>query len=242
MKQKYCSLFLLFIVFVSCRKIPTANFTTDKTAYNAGETIHCTDVSDNAYSWKWTAPNGNIYTTQNLDFVTDINEASDTKTFTLEVASKDGKKNSTISKSITINELILSSDYFSSDSGANNKIIPLTKSCGVNNGNWVISASFSGTNVHGVSGGSYLDIFLPTTSPPLASGTYSLQTNHTSLMTGQASISLKTGDNDVGYQTYNSNSGQLNVSITSTGKVRVVFNNIPTAASYIFLSGDITCH
>jgi len=46
---------------------------------------------------------------------------------------------------------------------------------------------------------------------------------------------------------YNSFSGQVNISYTSTGKVRVVFNNVNArydndTTNVYHLSGDITCH
>jgi hypothetical protein len=240
--KKILHLLIVSSFLASCQKQPTASFTTNKETYNTGETIHCTDISNNAYSWTWTAPDGKIYTTRNLDWVTDSNDLGGTKTFTLEVTSKNGKKNSTSSKSVTVKELILLSDYFATDSNANYRILPITKSCEANNGNWVISASYSGIDVHGVMGGSYLNIYLSGITPPISSGTYTLQPNHTALTTGQASITIKSGDNDRGYKTYTSISGQINISITSNGKVQAVFSNIPTSLSYIFLSGDITCH
>ena len=64
----------ILIAMIGCKKqetsipTPVASFSTDKSSYIAGDTVHLRDSSTNALSWKWTVPNGQTFTTQNLDY------------------------------------------------------------------------------------------------------------------------------------------------------------------------------
>src|SRR5258706_12478387 len=130
MKSISLSLILLAGIFAitSCRKEAViAQFTTNKDTYAAGETVHCTNVSTNADSWKWTAPDGTTYTTRDLDYTLDSTLLNTTKTFKLEVTGHG--ENSTNSKSVNVRELILPTDYFSH---GNTLYTPVTKIQGPN--------------------------------------------------------------------------------------------------------------
>lgn len=244
MKTYFILLFFIVAIFVACNKKPTANFTTDKTTYAAGETIHCTDISDNAYSWKWNAPNGQIYTTQNLDFVTDSNDAGGTKTFLLEVESKKGNIKNQTSKSITLKEGILSTDFFGVANGATK---PDKKTCGSSNyGWWSINASNGMNNGFGLS----LQIYFPGTNQPSIGSYSTISTTPNNLPSGSAKILITNyhGPDAIPQSdSYYSYSGNITVSQTNSGKTRVVFNNVSarhdndTINTY-FISGDITCH
>src|SRR6266496_6645392 len=136
------SLVTATFLFVACRKEPViAQFTTNKDTYAAGETVHCTNLSTNADSWKWTAPGGTTYTTRDLDYTLDSTLRNTTKTFILEVTGHG--ENSTYSKSVAVKELILPTDYFSQGSTT---YTPVTKFQAPNSGlYWVVEASDSYT-------------------------------------------------------------------------------------------------
>ena len=236
-------LFLLIIsaaTVTSCQRQPKANFTTDKGEYSAGEIIHFTDISSAAKGWKWTSPYNQIYNSKDLEYAIDSDDLGGNESFSLEVFSKNGKKSDIISKSITINQYILPSDYFSTGSIVYK---PIMKKCGYKVAtefadSWQVkaidkypeSATFVTHNLY---------IFFSDTIPPQI-GTYNLQPNHSSIPDGNASIVITVGSDEAGYSNYASVSGTLVVTLTTTGKVHIVFNNIPTAFGNI--SGDITCH
>lgn len=233
---------LSIITIVGCQKEPTANFTTDKETYTAGETIHFTDASSDGHSWKWTMPDGSVYTTQNLDYTISTLDAGGSETFTLEVASKNGKKTSTVSKSITIYPY----SYFSITSGS--PIIAESITSALDSNNWLIRAR----GPYVFPWGYVCDIYLPNTPP--TSGTYSLDSSNTSLTTGHACIIITLWNYDMGdwiRWTSTNSTGPLNITITSELKVHVVFYNMdakkkkeypPQDTTTYKISGDITCH
>jgi len=237
-----CLGIIISLAITACQKQPNAAFTTDKTIYIAGETIHLKDASMDAYSWKWTTPDGKTYTSQNLDYTIDSNDLGGTETFKLEVASKKGEKTAFATKSLTVNQYILPSDYFAIGSIV---IKPLEKSCGPNSGKyWVIGAD---SNIYRPNFSTYLnfiEIWFPGIMPP-SSGTYLLQSNDKIIPSGKAYIQISKGDPEF-YNSCISISGQLNITITKNGKIRAVFNNV--SAKYgadtttHTISGDITCH
>lgn len=231
-KLKTIFIGLSVISIISCQKEPFANFTTDKDIYRPGETIHCTDVSNDAYSWNWTTPDGRTVRTQNFDYVIDINSPNVNKKITLEVSSKKGKKTSTCSKTVSVQQLILPTDYFSAGTTIYK---PIYKFCGPNsNYYWKISATEGSGNCFNA-----LLILFYGATPPLA-GNYTLQpTDPTTSGTAYVQVGAPTGIECAGVVWYESNSGQLTVSYTN-GKMRVVFNNIPTNS--VNISGDITCN
>lgn len=215
---------LLFAVFIftGCEKQPIADFTSSSYYYHAGETIHLKNTSLDAESYKWTAPDGNTYTTQDLDYNSDVNDTSSTLKFTLEVFSKKGKKSNSVTKSVQLKQAILPTDFYSVG-GTVYK--PNDKSLNKNSFYWWIEASISTSN----------SVFIEFngTNPP-AAGTYSVTDYSPS--PGQAEIQIKDA---TGY--HYSNTGTLTVTVPSAGIVRAVFTNLPDYYnSSILLSGDIT--
>lgn len=222
MKNNILLLFALLLILASCQKQPTANFNSDKTSYTAGDIIHLTDASQDAHSWKWTAPNGNIYTTQNLDYPLDSDDLGGSKTFTLEVASKNGKKTASISKAIKVNQYILSSDFCSG-------IYKIEfKYNNVENGYWLLNAGRNYTSAGKYSGTEQVTIYFGngTAKPPI--GTYQLVTDKSLLTAGKAFINYYGGDVEVGFNNYNSLSGQIIVTQAYKGRITVSFNNVQT--------------
>ena len=101
-KLSLIAVLLIAFVFNGCQKQPTAKITTDKTQYVAGETVRLTSITSDADSYRWTWPDGQTSTAKNLDYATADNTGNATKTFKLEVFSKNGKKHDEASKNITI--------------------------------------------------------------------------------------------------------------------------------------------
>jgi hypothetical protein len=177
-------------------------------------------------------PDGSTYTTQNVDYVIDTNDIGGTETITLETFSKNKRKISTISKTITVNQAILASDFYSFN-GITYK--PVIKNSILVAGYWTISAG----------GFNYSDpvvIKLYDSARPTVSMTYGITSNH-NLLPGQASLHFFYGSYDAGHD-YGALSGQLVVTVGLNGRLRVVFNNLPVTAggtSSNNISGDITC-
>ncbi|MDF2448302.1 MAG: hypothetical protein K0R26_806 [Bacteroidota bacterium] len=89
-------------VFASCNRQPTADFDTDLSEYYAGETIHTTNKSLDAESYKWTLPDGQTSASKDVDYYLPDNFAAGVYTIELEAISKNGKKRSTAKKSFTV--------------------------------------------------------------------------------------------------------------------------------------------
>lgn len=232
------------ILLIACQKIPSANITVDKTEYTAGDTVHLTSITSDARHWKWTLPDGTTNNEKNVDYIIDINEIDCTKDFILTVSSKNGKKKATATKSITIKQAILPSDYFAIGTGTR-RYLPTSKSATASGAYWLIMAK---KYLLPSSPYNYISLFvdLPGTTRPTSSSTYDL------------SDVVKAGVSIVEYQSDNTNSfnaisGQLNVTITNNGKVNAIFNNV--AAQHIYryenghqdtlyttISGNITCY
>ena len=241
--MKYTIIYiLLFAVITACQRQPTANFTTDKTEYTAGDVVHLKDASVHAYNWKWTTPDGKTYTTQNLDFPLDSDDLGGEKLFKLEVFSKRGKKTATETKTIKVNQYILPSDYFAID---NNSFKPITKMSYKENNSWVIYAEYNATNN---SGGAGVYIYLPNPTQPTTAMTFNLQKNSNTLTTNKASVRVFTNWDSQGLRSFSSISGQLIISIANNGKVNAQFNDINAngygsdSTSTFLISGNITCH
>ena len=86
----------------SCQKTPVAGFTTDKTEYVAGETIKLINTSTDAETFKWTFPDGTTGTVANYDLITEDTDPAATLTIKLEAFSKNGKKTSETTKTVTL--------------------------------------------------------------------------------------------------------------------------------------------
>jgi PKD repeat protein len=237
----YLLLFLIFSLNTSCHKEPTAGFTTDKDLYYAGETVHLRDISGNAHSYKWTMPDGSIYNTKDLDYATNIDDIGGAEIFSLEVFSRNGKRSAITSKSIMLSQPIFSSDYFSDSNVVNHLIFKPAlkiKRTYTTDGNWVIYAA---DNIDPVM---RLFIYLPTTSAPMASGIYSLQTYQSSLSSGKACVQIaRKGGGDPPITDWSTSySGSLSITIMGDGKVHAVFSSIDDTSFLKKMSGDIICH
>ncbi len=86
----------------SCQKQPGADFTTDKAEYIAGEVVKLTNTSAEAATYKWTFPDGQTSTSENIEYTIAETQADATLAFNLEAFSKNGKKTDKASKSISV--------------------------------------------------------------------------------------------------------------------------------------------
>ncbi|MBA3986732.1 MAG: hypothetical protein H0X63_09225 [Flavobacteriales bacterium] len=105
--------------FSSCTKQPTANFTTDKDTYTAGETIKCTNTSTNGTTYLWTF-DSKTYTEKDPSIVIPASANDQTVSLKLIATSKNGKKTDETSKSITIKAATGGATYWVSESHYNN--------------------------------------------------------------------------------------------------------------------------
>lgn len=93
---------IIMLVFASCQKQPTANFSTDKTSYVGGETIYVTNQSTDADHYEWNLSDGQSTTVgENFMYHTDVSQSGDLS-IQLTAYSKNGKKSSTMVKSVTV--------------------------------------------------------------------------------------------------------------------------------------------
>jgi hypothetical protein len=94
---------ILALSMVSCQKQPVADFSTDKSEYNAGDTVFFTNKSLNAKSVIWTMPDGQTSTNPNLKFYTIYSGLNDgTLNFKLEAYSKNNKKTNEAIKTVKV--------------------------------------------------------------------------------------------------------------------------------------------
>lgn len=93
---------LTLIALTSCQKQPSADFTTDKTEYIAGDVVKLTNTSGDANKFKWTFPDGQTNAAENVDYTTAENQTDGTLTFKLEALSKNGKKTDEATKTVSI--------------------------------------------------------------------------------------------------------------------------------------------
>jgi hypothetical protein len=249
--MKQLSTIFLSIVFAcvitSCQKqpkitetMPIAYFTSDKATYTAGDVIHLKSNATNAYTYKWTMPDGSIQTTQNIELVTDSDDVAGSKTFSLEVTSKSGVKSKIFTKKFTLQEYILTTDYYFNGF---NTIKPTFKICRTNVTYWYITAGNGSTRD--------LGIHLYGNTLPTQSRIYNIKPFNSTLINGEATISITQERTIDGFTNAEANSGQLFIQITNTGKIRAIFNNInakirsdPGGGGFpdVTISGDITCH
>jgi hypothetical protein len=84
----------------SCKKAPTASFSTDKDEYIDGEVIILTNTSINSYSYKWLATGlQNEITTKDAQVKTN---GAGVYNISLKVYSKNGKKQDEVTKSFNV--------------------------------------------------------------------------------------------------------------------------------------------
>lgn len=236
---------LVVILTVACQKQPSAEFTTDKTEYIAGETIQLNNTSKDGSSYQWAMPNGTIVNTTNTTYPIDRNFGFGALTFNLNAESKNGKKFSSVSHSVNV----IPASVFSIDSTPFT-YYPLNVSCYPFNSNWLINSYFKPYFPQGLSyndANAYMAVEFYGNQPP-TSGVYQLQSNDL-LSPGYAYILIKRDWWEDNWEQFISLSGQLTITIVN-GKINATFNNIdavktdrwgtiyPTAK----ISGNITCH
>jgi len=94
------------IFFTACQKEPSADFTTDKTTYIAGETVILNNTSIDADSYEWTMPDSQTSSSKNVSFITDATGSGGSLNFKLTAYSKNQKKSDNASKSVTLQAAI----------------------------------------------------------------------------------------------------------------------------------------
>lgn len=231
--MKKLNLIILTLVIAlaieSCYKKPEASFTTSKSEYIAGDTVHLKNTSSNGHSFLWALPDGRKLTTTNVDYLIPTNQGFAQLTFILNAYSRREKKSSSVTKTVDV----IPSSMFGVDN-TYNIYYPLNVSSQPFGNNWRIDAEYLTTNPM-VPNNAYLTIILPGTSPPTSNTTYTLQSNDT-LAPGYAYVNIfQVTEANVNYT---SQSGQLDITITN-GKVHAVFNHVSTTFGYK-ISGDIT--
>jgi hypothetical protein len=107
------------LLFSSCNKQPTADFTTDKTEYSAGDVVKLTNKSLDAKSYKWIFPDGQTSASPNVDYTLASNITPGVYSIKLEAISKKGNKKSEASKSITVNAAAGQLTVWTSNSSVN---------------------------------------------------------------------------------------------------------------------------
>ena len=99
--MKRITLQLVFLVLLaSCQRQPTANFTTDKTEYQAGDTVHLKNTSEHGKHYIWTMPDGSTQTTTDATYIIPDTTLYSNFTFKLEALSRREKKTNSYSKNI----------------------------------------------------------------------------------------------------------------------------------------------
>lgn len=208
---------IISIMIPSCDKEPTANFTTEKDTCYAGQSIHLTNTSINAESWKWTMPNGQVITTNNIDYLVDSMDLGGTsKTFTLEV--KNGSKTSSIAKSVYVSQPIYSSDFYSYDSLSFKPDIKYSLQLTPGTSNWSMIAY-----KHAVLPCLILEFYGH--NPPAIAGTYTLRDTIPNAPF-QARAEIYMSNNVDLFHYVVALSGQMNLNVTSDGKMHAVFTNV----------------
>src|ERR1035437_6341837 len=229
---------LVAITISSCYKKSEASFTTNKSEYIAGDTLHLKNTSTNGHSYLWALPNGDKVTSANVDYLIPRNQGFDKLTFILNAYSRREKKSSTVSNTVNV----IPSSVFAVDSPAYS-YYPLNvygRSYSDWRGSWwEITANvgnYQNSNSSLNAAGSLMIRFSGSVAP--TSGIYLLQPNDT-LTSGHAYVLIKREWWEYGEEDYYSLSGQLNVNMTN-GKVHVVFTHIDTKYAMRKISGDIT--
>jgi len=123
---------LTVIIFTSCQREPSADFSTDKSTYTAGDVIKLTNSSVDADKYKWTTPDGQTSTARDLNYTTNSSSPASTLTFKLEALSKNGKKSDLATKSVSLKE-------------ATGQLTIWTSNCSVNQINVSIDGTAAGT-------------------------------------------------------------------------------------------------
>lgn len=88
--------------FTGCSKTPKASYVTSKTSYQQGETITFVNTSEDAYAYRWTMPDGQISTAENLEVQLSSGTPTGGYTVVLEAFNKSGKKSSTYTNTVQV--------------------------------------------------------------------------------------------------------------------------------------------
>jgi hypothetical protein len=100
-KKVYLMFFLGIIALMSCSREPVAGFRTDKTEYEAGETVFLINTSIDADSYEWIFPNGETSNLETPSFrISDYRHGS--LPISLFAYSKNRRKQSYASKDIQV--------------------------------------------------------------------------------------------------------------------------------------------
>ena len=111
---------IYLFLLASCQKQPTANYTTDKTEYQAGDTVHLRNTSKHGKHFIWTMPDGSTQTNNDATYIIPDTTLYINFIFKLEALSKREKKSD--EKSITVLGIIkpkLQIDKYSIDTYIN---------------------------------------------------------------------------------------------------------------------------
>jgi outer membrane lipoprotein-sorting protein len=119
MKKIFSLLFLVVVFLSSCQRQPSADFTTDKYNYIAGDVVILTNTSIDGSKFKWTLPDGQTSGAENLDYNLSETQQDATLTFTLEAISNNGKKSDVATKLVSVKSATGQATIWTSNSNVN---------------------------------------------------------------------------------------------------------------------------
>lgn len=114
-----------------CKKEPEASFSSDKSFYYTGETIHLKNESVDAKSYRWDFPDGSSSTEKDADYTVNSDFYGAPVRIVLNAYRKNGKKTSTASKTFFFSQPVYPGDHYQVY-GKSCK--PFTKYCATGNG------------------------------------------------------------------------------------------------------------
>jgi hypothetical protein len=231
-------------LLLGCCKQPSASFTTDKTEYYQGETVHLTNTSSDGKSFRWTMPDGSTQESVNADFEIDLNDHDATKSFKLNAYASMKSKQSEAIKSVTINQAILESDYFALENVGvlSQHYSPQKKSSffDYDSKKWLITGY---VNLNSGYYSSLILSFLGSDRP--AVGIYTVQPNALLLKVDQVVVSINSGRIETD-KSYGANSGVVQVLEADNGKQRYTLSNLDASThgttDKFLISGDLTVY
>ena len=119
MNKFLIALTLTVTIISSCQKQPSADFTTDKSTYIAGDVVKLTNTSIDGSTFKWTLPDGQTSASKNLDYTLNVNQQDATLSFKLEAISKNGSKTDEATKLIAVKAATGQATIWTSNSNVN---------------------------------------------------------------------------------------------------------------------------
>jgi len=250
--MKKVNLFIYFIfIIVGCdkpRPITNVIFTTDKSQYRIGETIKCTFENSNDFTPKWSDFEGNNSESNTFNCYIDsaLEIGGKQKTIELNVYDLSNKFIGTCKKEFPIPELILPTDYYTLfqpptqwGPADTTKVIPTNKTTKFSSGYFYVQVRKGIEDTHRYFNNNTLLIRL--NHKPSSSETFIIRPENVALANNEAFISTYF----YGQSLY-SLEGELNIQITTKGKIRAIFNDVKFDSYNDTLnwrmSGDITCH